>query len=102
MPLLADELEQRLVRIGKLGRALVHQHVFQIGLIDFLVDVVQNRLIGKLVHLLRVLVVQFLDGVVSAGRIGLNVAAGQGGDVFGGRVAGFLGAGAGEGVFLFQ
>ena len=46
--------------------------------------------------------VEFFHGVVGGWGIGLNVAAGQGLDVFVGRVGGFLGAGAGEDDLLLQ
>src|SRR5688572_9180862 len=54
-PLLLDQLQQRLVGVGKLGRPLVHQRVLELLDVHLLVDLVQHRFGRQLVDMTLVL-----------------------------------------------
>src|ERR1700722_12302986 len=102
MAFFGDEFEEGLVGVGEFGGAFVHKGVFHLGGVNLFVDFVQDGFVGHRVDLALVVVVEFFHRVVGRGGIGLDVAAGEGGDVFVAGVGGLFGAGAGENDFLFE
>ncbi len=76
--------------------AFFHQNAFELGVIDFRVDFGQDVLRREPIDLASERQAALLRGVVGGGRVGLDVAAGQGLDVFPRRLARLLRACAGE------
>ena len=72
------------------------------GLASYGVDLVEHGLRRKLIHLTSERLPAFFNGFVRRGRVRFNVAAGEGGDVFCGRVFRVFRAGAGEDHLLLQ
>jgi hypothetical protein len=91
-----------MLRVSEFGGAFFHQLVFHFLLIDFGINVGQDVLRGHFVDVAGVGFVEFFHGVVGGGRVGLDVAAGEGFDVFIRGVGRFLGAGAGEDDLLLE
>ena len=83
--LFADQLEQRLLRVGELG-CLLPSACLPSSCRSTFWSISSQHLVGRhLVDLAGVGLVQLLHRVVGGGGVGLDVAAGQGRDVFVGR-----------------
>ena len=70
------------MRVGELGYALGHEHVFEFLQVHFSLDFIEYGIRRQLINASAVAFAQGFDFVVGRWRIGLNIAAGQGLDVF--------------------
>ena len=100
--LLRHQRQERLLRIGELGDPFGHQRRFELLHVHQPVDLLDHRGRRKLVDLPGEGAAAAGDGLVGGGRIGLDVAAGEGLDVLPGRIAGLLRARAGKDDLLLS
>src|SRR5207248_156011 len=80
-PLLGDQRQERLLRIGKLRRPFLHQRLLELLLIHLRIDLIQHCFRRQRMHLPRIGLVQLLHRIIGRRRIGLYIAPRQGLDI---------------------